>query len=806
MTDAISQFKAAIESSGLTPPKVIHDDGAIHRFSTNGKARDDSGWYSLHTDGLAAGVFGCWREGMQSTWCAKSDTAMTVAERDSHRQRIKAMHTQRETEQAQRQQSAAMDAEHRLAAASACTRHPYLTAKGVQGHGVKIDSAGALIVPMRDAAGTLHSLQTITPDGDKRFLFGGLVKGCYHAIGKPAGVLIVCEGYATGASIHECTGQAVAVAFNAGNLEPVAVALRAKYTALKIIIASDDDHLTAGNPGLSKARAAAQSVGGLVVVPEFGANRPDKATDFNDLHQLAGVDTVRGCIEAAALCGTAGANDRPDDRPYDWPELQPLIVQIDPQEYPLDALPDAVRCAVQEVAGFVKAPIPLVATSALAALSLAIQSHADVQRAEKLHGPCGLFLLAIADSGERKSTCDGFFTTAIRDYQAREQEAAKPQIQAYKSDHDAWDAQRSGLKEKIKSLAKEGKPCTALVQQLHDLDADEPTAPRVPRLIYGDATPEALTYALAKQWPSGGVISSEAGSVFGGHGMGGDSVMRNLAALNQLWDGATLSTERRSSESFTVRGARLTMALQVQEATIRAFFDSTKGLARGTGFLARFLVSWPQSTQGTRNFTEAPANWPALATFNSRLMLILNRPAPIDDDGALTPAMLTLAPEAKTAWVAFHDAIESELSTGRELYDVRDVASKTADNAARLAALFHTFTGSIGPIDIEAMESAARVTAWHLTEAKRFLGELAMPAELVNPARLESWMLDYCRRKQTNAVPTREVQQFGPGGLRDKATYTQAIKELAELGRARLVQDGRKRLIQINPALLEVVV
>jgi putative DNA primase/helicase len=399
-----------------------------------------------------------------------------------------------------------------------------------------------------------------------------------------------------------------------------------------------------------------------------------------------------------------------------------LIVQIEPQEYLLDALPEAVRCAVEEVAGFVKAPIPLIATSALAALSLAIQAHTDVQRAEKLHGPCGLFLLAIADSGERKSTCDGFFTTAIRDYQAREQEAAKPTIRAYKSEHDAWEAQRGGLKEKIKALAKDGKPSNAQIQQLHDLDADEPTAPRVPQLIYGDTTPEALTYSFSKEWPSGGIISSEAGTVFGSHGMGGDSVMRNLATLNQLWDGATLSTERRSSELFTVRGARLTMALQVQEATIRAFFDSTKGLARGTGFLARFLVSWPQSTQGTRHFTEAPANWPALATFNARLTLILNRPVPIDDDGGLSPAMLTLAPEAKAAWIAFHDTIEAELSSGRELYDVRDVASKTADNAARLAALFHTFTGSIGPIDIEAMESGTRIALWHLLEGKRFLG------------------------------------------------------------------------------------
>jgi putative DNA primase/helicase len=806
MSDPIEHFRLAIAAAGLDAPDSINADGAIHRFSTNGKPRDDSGYYVLHTDGIAAGAFGCWRTGLQSSWCAKSDNAMTDAERDAHRQRSKAMKAQREADLLATQQQASQTAAALWQeAAQAPAAHEYLTRKRIKPHGAKFDGH-RLMIPMRDTAGTLHSLQTIAPDGDKRFMPGGRVKGCYHAIGKPDGVLIVCEGYATGASIHEATGDAVAVAFNAGNLEAVALALRAKYPALKIIVAADDDHLTDGNPGMSKATAAALAVGGLVAVPSFPTSengRPDKATDFNDLYLLAGADAVKACIDSAINSIAAyarsdwatGINDA-------WPELQPLIVQIDPQDYPLDALPDAVRCAVQEVADFVKAPIPLIATSALAALSLAIQGHTDVERAEKLSGPCGLFLLAIADSGERKSTCDGFFTTAIRDYQAQQKEAAKPLIQAYKSEHDAWEAQRSGLKEKIKQLAKDGKPSTAQVQQLHDLDADEPTAPRVPRLIYGDATPEALTYALAKHWPSGGVISSEAGSVFGGHGMGGDSVMRNLAALNQLWDGATLPVERRSSESFTVRGARLTMALQVQEATIRAFFESTKGLARGTGFLARFLVSWPQSTQGTRHFTEAPANWPALAAFNNRLTAILNRPAPIDDDGGLSPAMLTLAPDAKAAWVAFHNAIESELSTGRELYDVRDVASKTADNAARLAALFHTFTGGIGPIDIEAMEAAARVTLWHLTEAKRFLGELAMPAELANPTRLESWMLDYCRRENTDKVPTREVQRGGPGGLRDKKTCLDAVKGLAELGRARLVQDGKKKLIQINPALL----
>jgi putative DNA primase/helicase len=486
----------------------------------------------------------------------------------------------------------------------------------------------------------------------------------------------------------------------------------------------------------------------------------------------------------------------------DWHTLQPLIAHIEPEPYPVDALPMIVRRAVEEVAGFVKAPVPLLAVSALAAMSLGIQAHYDVQRAERLHGPCALFMLAIADSGERKSTCDGFFTKAIRDYEATEQEAAKPLLMQYLTDLEVWEAQRAGMKERIKSLSKGGKPSRDEAIELHEHDKIKPVEPRVPRIIYGDATPEALTHSLAKRWPSGGVVSSEAGSVFGSHGMGKDSVMRNLAALNQLWDGATLPVERRSSESFVVRGARLTMALQVQEATLRSFFDSTKGLARGTGFLARFLISWPQSTQGMRPFTEAPTNWPALAAFNDRLAAILARPAPIGEDGALTPVMLTLTPEAKAAWVIFHDTIESLLSPGGELFNVRDVASKIADNAMRLAGLFHAFDGHAGAIGIDSMESGVRIALWHLNEAHRFLSEISLPAELAGPARLEAWMLDYCEREGIDRVPTRVIMQFGPSGIRDKESIGAAVNELRDLGRAQMLADGKRRSILINPTLL----
>ena len=412
-------------------------------------------------------------------------------------------------------------------------------------------------------------------------------------------------------------------------------------------------------------------------------------------------------------------------------------------------------------------------------------------------------MLTIADSGERKSTCDRLFSEAIRDYEEAEAEAAKPVLKDHRAEVEAWEAKRSGVKDKIRHLAKESEATASMEAALRDLEQHKPEPPRIPRLLYADATPEALAYGLAKQWPSAGVVSAEAGIVFGSHGMGKDSVMRNLALLNQLWDGASLTIDRRTTESFTVRGARLTVALQVQEVTLRSFFDKTGALARGMGFLARFLVAWPESTQGNRPFDDPPDDWPRLSLFHDRITTILKQAVPIDEDGALSPVLMTMTREAKAAWVEFHNAIERMLSSGGELYDVRDVASKSADNAARLAVLFQVFEhGMGGAVGLDCFERASRIAAWHLHEARRFFGELALPVEFADAARLDSWLIEYCQRKRTLLIPTREAQRLGP--VRDKEKLTTALRELKELDRLRVTQEGRQKIIKISPALVEV--
>ncbi|MEF8714383.1 MAG: YfjI family protein [Accumulibacter sp.] len=528
------------------------------------------------------------------------------------------------------------------------------------------------------------------------------------------------------------------------------------------------------------------------------------ASYLDDLSRLA-ADLAGGAHRAkdGHQPGAEGAPAGDSVRPATWPDPQPLTAKTEAEPYPLDALPAAIGAAVEEVAGFVQAPLPLVAAAALSALSVTCQAHADVQRAVRLSGPASLFMLSLGDSGERKTTCDTFFTTAIREYEAEQAEIMKPVLQRFEADHDAWKAKRSGILQAITELSKKSKPTDELQSVLAEVQRDEPEAPRVPRLLLGDETPENLAWGLAKRWPSAGVVSSEAGVIFGAHGMSKDSVMRNLGLLNILWDGKELSIGRRTSESFVVRGARLTLGLMIQEETLRTFFAQSGALARGSGFLARFLLAWPETTQGSRPFADPPATWPRLAAFNRRIAEILNWPAPIGEDGALKPAMMTLTQESKAAWVEFHNEVERELAPGGDLHAVRDVAAKSADNAARLAVMFHVFGhGTGGAIGLDSFEGASRIAAWHLNEARRFFGELALPAEMASAVRLDSWLIEHCQRVRTHMVGKNHVRQHGP--LRDGSRLDAAIGELVALDRLRLVKEGRRLTLLVNPALVGV--
>jgi putative DNA primase/helicase len=286
-------------SAGENLRAAMRADGRLHRFKADGDHQRNS-WYVLHAGPPSVGAFGCWKRGVKETWCEHNGN-LSQKEWSEVRRRWQEAEQERERIEKERHTKARKIAAWILGRATPAQSHTYLENKGANVFGDVREYRGALVLPLRDASGVLHTLQFIGADGSKKFLFGGRVAGCFFALADKSDCpLVICEGYATGTSIMEATGHAVVSAMNCGNLLAVSKAVRKKFPARDIIICADNDQFTDGNPGTTKAAEAAKTVRAKLAVPQF-KDTSTKPTDFNDLHQLEGLNIVKTQIEAAAM-------------------------------------------------------------------------------------------------------------------------------------------------------------------------------------------------------------------------------------------------------------------------------------------------------------------------------------------------------------------------------------------------------------------------------------------------------------------------------------------------------------------------
>ena len=261
--------------------------GKLHRFPGAGKRNGNTaGWCTLFEDGLG-GCFGDWSSGLSETWQAKRNTPSSRAKRVAFARRIEAAKQQVEAERNARWADAAKRAATIWDATTlAPENHPYLIYKRIQPHSARLHR-GVLTLPVMDFTGRLTNLQFIAADGGKRLLSGGRKRGCFIPVAgdmeNPARV-IICEGWATGCTLAEDEPAVlVLAAIDAGNLKPVALSARCRWPSAELVIAGDDDRLTAGNPGATKAKAAAIVSGALLALPQWLEDAPKHLTDFNDL-------------------------------------------------------------------------------------------------------------------------------------------------------------------------------------------------------------------------------------------------------------------------------------------------------------------------------------------------------------------------------------------------------------------------------------------------------------------------------------------------------------------------------------------
>ena len=341
--DVLGQLRAA----GLLVEGL--EVGRIRRCRVEND-REKRGWYSLHElrlstgDHVLVGSFGVWRGANANAQKVElRRTELSAEQRAALKARVAEDHRQAERARRAEAARAALRAQKVWELCARDGDAPYLQRKGVGAHGVRFSPRGAVVLPMLDAQGRVHGLQFIHAKArhgrDKDYWPAGLAKqGHWFHIGPvPQGVMLVAEGYATAASLFEASGWPVAVAFDAGNLQPVAEAIAKRYRGVRVLICADDDFATDGNPGVTAASSAALAVGGAWMAPTFTAaaevaarariaeaaplpgsptlthaeNDQAKArvkalladcgstgaTDFNDLHQLEGLHVVRAQVE-----------------------------------------------------------------------------------------------------------------------------------------------------------------------------------------------------------------------------------------------------------------------------------------------------------------------------------------------------------------------------------------------------------------------------------------------------------------------------------------------------------------------------
>lgn len=791
---AMENFRPAMRAEGLDYAGPIQADGRLHRFKSEGD-HDRNSWYVLHDGTPAAGAFGCWKRGFKKTWC-DCNGSLSQAEWQGVRQRWAEVERERERTETERHAKARSVAAWILnRSRPARTLHRYLSRKGVKIFGDPREWRGALVLPLRAADGELHSLQFIRDDGTKRFLTGGRIAGCSFTLADGTdGILVVCEGYGTGASIHEATGFAVVCAMHAGNLKSVANSLREKFPGREIIIAADNDQFTAGNPGLTKATEAARVIGAKLAAPQF-QDVSTKPTDFNDLHRLTGLPEVAQQIHNAAQPVTVSiepdlhatppknvskpAIELPDET--DEPEAAP---------FPLDALPPAMATIIVAVSRTERVPLALPAVCALGVVSAAIGSGLEVASGPNRVTRANLYLLASAESGSGKSETFRLVAAPLVDHQTRLLETwrtvTSPKLL------EEISTMESQIKRLTRDATKRGtteSECDRIngEKAFKRAQVTELTArAAMPCIIAQDVTTERLAVLVRDNREVIFSASADARKVVEnllGRYNPGKTTDESLYL--SAYSGDFVRVDRQGRDAVVLNKPCLALCWFVQPDLLATMLDEQS--LSVSGFLPRLLVC---HTNAAPRRIEGEAQILSESVRGQWTQLVVDLLATFH--AADQPHCITPTPAAVAIFTDFHNRIVDRRAV--DLADVGAFAARYAENAWRLSVVLHaTLHGAQAdahPLDHETAANAVRVVEWFAASQLDILAKGRHTAA----AKVQDEVLELLettrQRKGQDYITAREVHR-----ARITATADAAHSLLA-----RMAADGLLKGEEITPA------
>lgn len=477
-------------------------------------------------------------------------------------------------------------------------------------------------------------------------------------------------------------------------------------------------------------------------------------------------------------------NAMPELIPFKAEGPQPLLRDIPlGADYPAHAL-GPLRQAVEAVQDITQAPIGIAAQSALSIASLAVQGFADV---ELLNGdaPCSLFCLTIAESGERKSSCDRLLMRGVRDHERAQAEVYRDAAAEHEVAREVWTGKRKRML--AEAAGNDKAKATGAEADLRAL-GPEPRPPLLPSVTAQEPTFEGLLKLYQAGRPALGLFSDEAGGFIGGHAMNSDNKLKTLAGLSQLWNGDTVNRIRSGDGASSYPGRRLAMHLMAQPVAARPLMADPQ--ASGQGFLARFLITEPPSAIGTRTRRgHDAASDGAVSAFTARLGDVLTTPMPTGDNPQeLAPTRLPLSGDARELLWRFYLAVEQAQAPGGAMEHVRAYASKSAEQAARIAGVLTLWADLAAPeVTPQAMGWGIDLAQFYLTEAQRLAEAGLVSEETAKAERLRQWLVESWPHDD---VTLREIVQSGPNALRERKALAAPLAMLVKAGHLIALPSG----------------
>jgi hypothetical protein len=455
-------------------------------------------------------------------------------------------------------------------------------------------------------------------------------------------------------------------------------------------------------------------------------------------------------------------------------EPEPLLKESSqPCEFPIEECPALLRNAILGLNDKIQAPMAICAQSVLAVANLAVQGHVNIKLPFGQIRPISCLFLTIADSGDRKTSCDNEIIKYIEQHEDKLRENYKQKYNNWKNDLDAWESQRKKILSGNKSSDRSSKKLAL------DMLGAEPMKPLDPILTCTEPTFEGLCKLMITGQPSIGIFSSEGGQFIGGHSMKDENKIRTATALSDLWDGKPIKRIRSGDGAISLPGRRLCIHLMVQPKIAANFLSDDQ--LRDQGLLSRILAVSPLSTVGTRFcHTVSEESISAIEAFGEKILDILELPLLTKEncENELTPRTLTFDNEAAGLFNEFTDYIETRIIPEGHLETIKGLANKLPEHAARIASMFALIENiQANIVSYKHLKMGICIAKYYGEEALRLVRDGKTNPDIALAEKVRVWLEGW----DDEMISLPDIYQ-GLGIVRDKGTAFKVAAILEDHG------------------------